>query len=281
MDAIRKVLEGGVKTIISRHSPPGSKEDISEFLSSTHPSREICFVVEGSSRYLFNGSVYDAHPGTVFLIDRWEPHAFGYRKNDRDLLHLWIQDSKRLSAHFMRVEIYGQYRMERGKIILPAEFQTMLNRRWDALNAEAMVTQETVMEFLRLPLNAILDEVLFQWKRKDADLSSSNIDPLVDSLKKYILMSNARGCSYRQLEQISGYSRFYLAHRFRENEGCTIGEFIDRVRILYTADAFRHGMMQKEIAIELGFSSPSNFGNWFRKHRNDIQEEVKRFDEKH
>ena len=90
---------------------------------------------------------------------------------------------------------------------------------------------------------------------------------------------HASDCSYRQLEQISGYNRFYQAHRFRDSEGCTIGEFINRVRIIYAADAFRHGMLQKEIAIELGFSSPSNFGNWFCKHKTAIQEEAKRFDD--
>ena len=282
MDDIRKILQNGVKTIISRHSPPGSQDGIADFPSSTHPQREICFVVEGLSRYMFNGSVYDARPGTVFLIDRWEPHGFGYRKEDRDLLHLWIQNhsKKQLSAHFMRVGVYGQYRIERRKIILPPEFFALLTRRWDALNAAGeTVSRETVMEYMKLPLNFILDEVLFQWIRKNADFSSPKLDPLIDAVKKYILMSNARDCSYRQLEQISGYNRFYLAHRFRESEGCTIGEFINRVRIIYSADALRHGMMQKEIAIELGFSSASNFWNWFRKHKTAIQEEVKRFDD--
>jgi AraC-like DNA-binding protein len=85
-------------------------------------------------------------------------------------------------------------------------------------------------------------------------------------------MSNARDCSLSRLEKISGYSRYYLSHRFREYEGCTIGEYIDKIRIQYTIEAMKRGLRQKEIAFELGFSSPSNFWTWVQKHRKQIEE---------
>ena len=95
-------------------------------------------------------------------------------------------------------------------------------------------------------------------------------DTVIESLKRYIRMSNARGCSLEHLEKVSGYSRFYLSHRFRECEGCTIGEYIDKIRVQYTVEAMKRGLRQKEISFELGFSTPSNFWIWLRKHRDII-----------
>ena len=98
----------------------------------------------------------------------------------------------------------------------------------------------------------------------------NTVDNVVESLKRYIRMSNARDCSLDRLEKFSGYSRFYLSHRFRKHEGCTIGQYIDKVRLRYTEEALKRGLRQKEIAFELGFSSPSNFWIWLRKHKISI-----------
>ena len=77
------------------------------------------------------------------------------------------------------------------------------------------------------------------------------------------------------MEKVSGYSRYYLSHRFRESEGYTIGDYIDKIRVEYTIEAMKRGLRQKEIAFELGFSTPSNFWIWLRKHREKIDAAVR------
>ena len=129
------------------------------------------------------------------------------------------------------------------------------------------------MNFLRGPLEAILDEIsFFLFHDGQSPETTEKSDIVIESLKRYIRMSNARDCSLNRLEKISGYSRYYLSHRFREYEGCTIGEYIDKIRIQYTIEAMKRGLRQKEISFELGFSSPSNFWTWLQKHREKIEE---------
>ena len=99
-----------------------------------------------------------------------------------------------------------------------------------------------------------------------------NANSVIEAVKRYIRMSNGRDCSLRRLEKISGYSKYYLAHRFARSEGCTIGKYIDKIRVQYTREAMKRGLRQKEIAYELGFSTPSNFWNWLQKHRDNISE---------
>lgn len=243
----------------------------SAFRVHTHPRREIFFAVEGTCRYLLAGKVHEASPGTAFLIDAWEPHAFGYRREDGGLRHFWLHFSgpdDPLSAVLLRVSAGGEYRMERRPVVLPPDYRNILDRRWDALDRGGDFSPETVRACMLCPLEAVLDEIGFLLAHGDApgEVPAESVS-VTGSVKKYIRMSNARGCSLAHLEQVFGYSRYHLAHRFRAEAGCTIGEYVDRVRLEFAGQALKRGLKQKEIAFELGFSSPSNFWNWLSKHR--------------
>jgi AraC-like DNA-binding protein len=50
----------------------------------------------------------------------------------------------------------------------------------------------------------------------------------------------------------------------------TVGEYINKVRLEYVRNALKRGVRQKEMAYELGFSSPTAFWNWFRKYRDQV-----------
>jgi len=270
MFSIESMLRKGVRKIISQFTPMGNSSEGKQFLYSQHPHRELCFVIDGCSEYMLNGSVYQANPGTVFMIDSWVPHAFGYRECDKGLLHLWfhIHDSG-LSAELMRIAEHGEFRLEAREIVLPEDFKIQLSRRWELLNSLAEITEDAVRIYMTSPINAILDEFSFQTYQQTF-VSKNRIEEVIAALKRYIQRVNARGCSLRRLERISGYSRYHLSRLFRRHAGCTIGEYIDKVRKEYTVAAMRHGLTQKEIAFELGFSSPSNFWNWLQKHKETL-----------
>ena len=55
-----------------------------------HPYREIMLVLEGENDFFLLDRNRHLTPGSAVLIDSWEPHSFGYRTQDHDLLHLWI-----------------------------------------------------------------------------------------------------------------------------------------------------------------------------------------------
>ena len=73
-----------------------------------------------------------------------------------------------------------------------------------------------------------------------------------------------------RLAVISGYTRGYMAHKFRRELGMTVGEYIKKVRLEYIRNAMKRNVRQKEMAYELGFSSPAAFWNWFKEHRDQI-----------
>ena len=274
MNSISAVLRRGVSQIISHHSPVCCPEEADRFCSSSHIEREICFVLSGTSRYMINRNVYDISPGTCIFIDRWVPHAFGYAPEDHDLLHLWIHFSNPNSPNgiIQKVKSGGIFSPTEKFLRLPAGYTDVLMHRLGLLKRESSIDETVVDTFLRDPINSILAEFAFQMEHQTSakEKTKDHIKAVVQAVKTHILMCNARNCSYRTLEQISGFSRSYLAHCFRHHTGMSIGDFIDQVRIDYSAKARQRGLKQKEIAYELGFSSPVNYWIWLQKHKDRI-----------
>ena len=265
----------GVKNIVTGHTfQQQNGEGCDGFFFSTYLAWEMLYVLDGNSRYMLGKRVYDALPGTFFLIDHWEPHAFGYRKKDHDLLHLWLNFNEHepaVNGNILTVSQGGEFKSLTHRLRLPGEYFTLLNRRWNSLNETENITPEKIVDFLKVPLEAVLDEVSFMlFHAGSSPAESEGADSVVEAVKRYIRMSNGRDCSLSRLEKISGYSKYYLAHRFVRYEGCTIGTYIDKIRVQYTKEALKRGLRQKEIAYELGFSTPSNFWNWLQKHRDGI-----------
>ena len=144
-----------VRRIVTSRSPGGDASGGTGFRVHTHPRREIFFAVEGTCRYLLAGKVYEAAPGTAFLIDTWEPHAFGYRREDGGLRHFWLHfagPGEPLTAVLLRVAPGGEYRLERSPFVLPPDHRNILERRWDALARGGDMTDTLESTLLTLDL---------------------------------------------------------------------------------------------------------------------------------
>ena len=231
-----------------------------------HPGREIVLPLAGANAFYLQNRICHLTPGTAVLIDSWEPHSFGYLEKDHDLLHLWIYFvESQVSCRFCRVGLHGRYDIT-GVTRLPPYLYSLLNSRWNQLKKQVRRTDGTAGRYLLSPLRCLLEEIVLRSGGR-TDRAEPFGSDLIFSLKLYIESQNARGCSLENLEKVFGYSRFYLAHKFREVQGVPLGAYINEVRLAFTEDALLKGLKQKEIAYELGFSSSAAFWKWFRNHR--------------
>ena len=260
-----------IKHIITQFSQGSAATEADLGSCHIHEGREILYVVNGVSRFTFNNQVFDAVPGTVFIIDSWLPHAVGYRKEDHGLFHLWIhcKSQARILISPIKVTYCGEFNLREQCISLPTEYGVIYDRRWNILRQMDGPDHVSYERLLREPINAMLDEFMFQssWNDMKSNEKMPKVDSVIENVKEYIRTNNAQGCTLERLEKLSGYNRFYLSHRFRQYMGCSIGEYVNEVRLKYTKAALARGMRQKEIAEELGFSSPSNFWNWLQRHK--------------
>lgn len=269
---VEKILRKGIRNIVSSFSPENGEKPQTPLRSSSHNGRELCFVLQGESTTMLDGKYYKLTPGCCLFIDNWVNHAFGYQKCDRDLFHLWIWlNVRNKSPRAVLMEILpGGIFSQSGKIFtLPESYGEIFQTRLNALEKVKEKDEKSVTAFLRDPINSILAEFAFQREHESLlyGEKENEIASIIQSIKTHILMSNARNISYQTLEHYSGYSRSYLAHSFRKYTGMTIGAYINKVRLDYTETALKKGMTQKEIAYELGFSTPANFWVWLQKHK--------------
>ena len=100
-----------------------------------------------------------------------------------------------------------------------------------------------------------LEKIITEVTAEKSEFSADDWDALDDEIEKY-----------------TGYNKFYFSHLFKVKTNSTIGEYVNHVRIRYTAEADVYGMKHKDIATAIGFSSISAYCQWKRKYKNKIEE---------
>ena len=264
MNITQDIERPPIRKIISRFTVSGAENASGELLVSRHQRREILIPLSGCQHYMLNGRIIDFEPGTAGLVDRFMPHTPYYTKNDQNLLQLWVLlYNDYVKGVLTKVFAEGKYDIVQS-VRFPMDLGRFIERRWDQLNQQSEVTQKTVMDFMKVPIEMVLDDFFLQANYPSI---TPAVERLSDFLKDYIRTCFGRNCSISELARISGYSTSHLSHTFQKETGETIRAFIDRVRLDYTRAALNNGSKQKEIAYVLGFSSPAAFWNWFRKHR--------------
>ncbi len=257
---IETLKQSSVTRLISRHTPPDHPCS-GGCPPHQHNHREFVIALEGSSRFRLGNGEFDLVPGCAALLDSWDIHNFAYSREDSNLLHLWgYLHHGILSVYCCRVSVYGQYRFIGRLVSMPPYIHELFTARWNSCNTLRQPEPDAEKSLLLLPLNLVLNELLLQLS-SDVKESSGN-DNLISAVQLYIRSKNARDCSLAVLEKISGYNRFYLAHRFKTATGLSVGSYINKVRFDFYESASARGMMKKEIASELGFSSSAALRKW-------------------
>lgn len=276
MDEIRTCLANGVSRIYTQYSAVENPEKCgnTRVVNSRHQEREMLFVVSGSNYFRLNKGVYKTKPGDLFMIDSMVPHWYRYIPGDNDLIHLWIFLRKKyLEAACLKVE-NGLARIMFPRIYYPNDLNQLINRKWNLLIESGKTDEKFIFNYMRNTINLILEESCLLLEDKGSWKNS--FISVIEMIKQHIEVQHGRNCSLKQFEQLTGYSRDYIVHGFKKMTGITIGDYINEVRIAYTAKALSIGIKQKEIAFELGFSTPANFWNWMQNHREEIENQLRR-----
>ena len=155
---------------------------------------------------------------------------------------------------------------------LPTDLELVIDRRWDEFDKLAPEAALANLDsFLKEPLTLLLDEFRFYLQindRKEGKKQTNN--EIVTSIQQIIEAKKGRDCSLAQLEKFTGFNRFYISHLFKNAYGISIGDYINRVRLIFFESAKKQGFSHKQIAFELGFSSNSALLMWYRKAKEKI-----------
>lgn len=271
-EQINNALHNGIKKVVSAFSlfdTPCTQQN--EFPLQRHHNREILIVMYGESDFALEGHKVHLEPGTAVLIDRWQQHSAYYREQDSHLIHIWMHFlSFEATAYFDYITAPAPGNKSRmlscGKFSFSEAFTQTFLARWQKANAMAAAGKnEKADEYMKTIIQFALEEILIDYALPEKTEHPADKEQKVSFARNYIDSHNGKDCSLDRLAMISNCSKYHLVHLFRECTGKTPGDFINEARIRYTKAALSYGLRKKEIADNLGFASPSAFGNWEKK----------------
>ena len=261
------VFDNGIEKIYCKHSP--GKIQTEKTLPGIHQHREILFILQGECEFPLHHKLMSVKPGNVVMIDNWVAHCAQYSPSDRNLLCLWFfLLQSRLAAYVEQVDDVHNVTHATEMIELPFDLSMSVNRRWDELNQlPPDDIPANIDRFMKEPLTMLLDEFrLHLWKKEQPAGGHDDNLSFVKSIQRIIEAKNGCDCSLEQLEKFTGFNRFYISHAFREMNGITIRDYIDKIRMNFFESALKRGLNYKQIAFELGFSNSSSLLTWFRRY---------------
>lgn len=226
-----------------------------------HNLREILMTVAGETDFILDGKCYRAVPGCVFFIDHWVPHKLYYCTNETDFIHIWIHLRKDKLVGGTYTDIGGVAVVCRDIFSLPSELYCLLNKRWELMKGspDNSLAKKTLQKYM---IKLLCVEMELNWKNLH-DTRSNN--DLIEQVQNYIEMNHGRNSSLAELEKFSGYSRYHLLRLFKAQTGFTILQYVNQVRRRVVEEAQKRNISQKEIAFQLGFSSPAAFWLWKKR----------------
>ncbi len=222
-----------------------------------HLRYEFLFILEGTAEYAFNGTMAELQPGDGILIRPWISHQRGYPEDVPDGIHLWLGLSRN---HFYATLYFlegGRYTCQHLPRESSPELVSLLLKKEKNDSAEDSASLFALFALL-------LQDIVEENTKGDHD-SGDRMEHIIKQVRSRIASCNGVNCSLEELSKIFGFSKSHLCHSFRKYTGQSVGEYINNLRMQYAIVAREHGMTQKEIAADLGFSSPAAFWLWKKR----------------
>lgn len=231
------------------------------------PIRELLLCLDGRGFFGLAGRLHACRPGTLFVIDPEVAHDDYYPATADGLIHVWLR------AMGPRVFV-SWFRVSRGRLTPLHKFLTVLDAREIGLFAAALSVADQdapaamrVARFRSLVGLVALDLA----RRKDEPVSEQDESSVrlhaqvVAAIRAHIETTMGKGVQLDALSHFSGYSKFHLLRMFRKEAGCTVHQYVDRIRMNAVRRLRAEGRTNGAIAEALGFSSPTSFIRWRRQ----------------
>lgn len=238
-----------------------------------HEFNKIILLLSGKVTYMVEGKSYFLKPWDILLV------------NHHDIHRPVIDDTQNYERIVIWVSPEYVERISRRGDDLSACFSMAGERKWNLIRLDSEL-QERVRELMTGLEKAVsgneygsrqLAEALFlqllvylnrmqlgEPVRQGED--TLKYDPRIEALLKYINEHLREELSIDELAAKCYVSRFYLMHRFKEETGYTIYNYIMQKRLLLAKELLGKGVGAAQAASECGFREYSAFLRAFKKN---------------
>jgi AraC family transcriptional regulator len=223
-----------------------------EIPTHTHESPYLCAILQGGYTETCGGKVWTCTPCVLFLRPRGEPHAdrFGEAGGRVFGVELGTGWPERLASCRPTLE-------------RPAAFEGACTTLARKLHREFRLDDPVVP----LIVEGLVLEILGEACRAAALATEAGVPGWLRQARDILHDSYAQPPGLSALADEVGVHPLHLARVFRRKYGCSVGEYVRRLRVEFACrELVRQGPSLVEIALAAGFCDQSQFCRIFKRH---------------
>mgnify|MGYP004456471137 CR=1 FL=1 len=243
-----------------------------EFEFHYHNFNKIIIFLSGNVTYLVEGKAYYLKPWDILLVNHHDIHkAVIDPGTTYERIIIWLQNdfikSQKdrpcdLSACFATAN-EKRFNLIRLNATLQTKIQTLIHSLENSLTSEEF-GHEVLSQTYFLQLMVYLNQV-FTPEQYEENQSASKYDKQIADILKYINLHLDEDLSNEALSEKFFLSKYYLMHKFKEETGYTLHNYIQQKRLICASDMIKGGTPVLKAASQCGFFDYSTFLRAFRK----------------
>ena len=221
-----------------------------------HDTYEVLYVLEGTGRFMIEGTSFDIKPGTLLVIRPFEYHSMQLDKDsqyERYVIHFsedyLVADALALlQTIFEGVDGSGKLytASSLSKNILP------VFERFDT--AESLPENEK-----GIYVKTLLSELMVFLSVSGGEQIQINEGELGARVIRYLNENIARNVSLDTLARRFFVSKYYLCRAFKKHNGVSVHGYINHKRVMYAKQLIEQGETASGAAYKVGFGDYSAF----------------------
>lgn len=228
-----------------------------------HDFMKIFILMKGNAGYSIEGKQYELHPYDVVLVNAGEIHCpiiYDRESYERVIFYLsrgffekyggsaldeCFEQSRRHHSHVLR---YSPQR----RSFLPEKLMGLTDQSCRNMYAGKLLQESRLVEFLILLNHSIL-------QKESGFMESSGRSRLIFEILEFINRNVTGELTVDRIADAVHLNRSYMMHRFKEETGYTIMEYVTEKRLFLANQYIDEGMAMTEVCYRSGFHNYSGF----------------------
>jgi AraC-like DNA-binding protein len=220
-----------------------------------HDTYEFIYVLEGTGRFLVEGTTFDIKPGTLLLIKPFEYHS----------MHMDDTQYERYVIHFSQEQLTGDA-LALFKSIIDDVAGSGRYYSSPTLSEKILPVFERFDTAVSLPDNekliytrTLLAELMLFLSISNSEQITINEGELGARVIRYLNENITRDLSLDRIARRFFVSKYYLCRAFKKHNGVSVHVYINHKRVMYAKQLIEQGETASGAAYKVGFGDYSAF----------------------
>jgi AraC-like DNA-binding protein len=221
-----------------------------------HSTYEVLYVLDGTGRFMVEGTTFDINPGTLLLIKPFEYHYIDIDNDssyERYVVHFSDEhltaDAATLFNSILN-NVEGSGRFYSSTTLSPKVLPVF--ERFDT--AESLPDNEKLIY-----IRTLLSELMIFLSLSNGEKIAINEGELGAKVIRYLNENITRDLSLDNIARRFFVSKYYLCRAFKKHNGVSVHVYINHKRVMYAKQLIEQGETASGAAYRVGFGDYSAF----------------------